>query len=108
MQKVVGSSPISRFPGSPRNCGGFLRLRSRARAPHRPRRRPRRCRTVGTSQASALSALKGEYKVKDAGLKPLWSEVRKALAELDRWSIRHVRREQNAEADRLVNAALDG
>ena len=27
--------------------------------------------------------------------------------EFDRWSIRHVKREQNAEADRLVNETLD-
>lgn len=49
----------------------------------------------------------GEYKVKDAGLKPLHAEARKALEGVPKWSIRHVRRELNAEADRLVNLALD-
>ena len=51
--------------------------------------------------------VRGEYKVKDAGLKPLHAEVMRALDEFDDWSIHHVRREENAEADRLVNEALD-
>jgi ribonuclease HI len=51
--------------------------------------------------------IKGEYKVKDPGLKPLWSEVRKALTDFDSWSIRHVRREDNEAADLLVNETLD-
>ena len=49
--------------------------------------------------------MKGEYRVKDAGLRPLHAEVRAALAGFERWSIRHVRREHNAGADRLVNEA---
>jgi len=52
--------------------------------------------------------VEGRYKVKNAGMKPLYQEVMKALREVDSWSIRHVRREQNADADRLVNEALDG
>jgi ribonuclease HI len=50
----------------------------------------------------------GQYKVKHAGLKPLHAQARAALREFRAWSIRAVRREQNAEADALVNAALDG
>jgi ribonuclease HI len=49
----------------------------------------------------------GEYKVKDEVLHRLHKQVIRALAELDSWSIRHVRREENAPADDLVNAALD-
>jgi ribonuclease HI len=51
--------------------------------------------------------VRGEYKVKDEALKGLFAQVVKELAGLDRWSIRHVRREDNAAADSLVNAALD-
>jgi ribonuclease HI len=51
--------------------------------------------------------VRGEYKVKDEALKGLYAQVVKELAGLDRWSIRHVRREDNAAADSLVNAALD-
>jgi ribonuclease HI len=49
----------------------------------------------------------GEYKVKHAGLKPLYLEAMRALREFDRWSVRSVRRESNAHAGQLVNAALD-
>jgi len=52
--------------------------------------------------------VEGRYKVKDATMKELHAEVKAALAPFERWSIGHVRREQNADADRLVNAALDG
>jgi ribonuclease HI len=63
---------------------------------------------VGDSEL-IVRQVKGEYKVKDATLRKLHGEVKRALRPFDgRWSIRHVRREHNTEADRLVNAALDG
>jgi ribonuclease HI len=49
----------------------------------------------------------GEYKVKHAGLKPLYLEAMRALREFERWSVRSVRREGNVRADELVNEALD-
>jgi catechol 2,3-dioxygenase len=52
--------------------------------------------------------VKGEYKVKDAGLRQLHDEVARTLDGFERWSIRHVPRAENAEADRLVNRVLDG
>ena len=61
---------------------------------------------VGDSEL-IVKQVKGEYRVKDATLRPLHAEVRAALGDFERWSIRHVRREQNAEADRLVNETLD-
>lgn len=54
-----------------------------------------------------VKQIRGEYKVKDAGLKPLHAKARSALSSFERWSFSHVRREQNAEADALVNQALD-
>ncbi len=54
-----------------------------------------------------VKQIRGEYKVKDAGLKPLHAEARAALSAFQKWSFDHVRREQNAEADALVNQALD-
>jgi ribonuclease HI len=54
-----------------------------------------------------VKQVRGEYKVKDAGLKPLHAEVRSALASVGSWSFDHVRRENNADADLLVNQALD-
>ena len=50
----------------------------------------------------------GRYKVKHADMKPLHAEALAALRDFERWSLRPVRREQNADADALVNQALDG
>ena len=61
---------------------------------------------IGDSEL-VVKQVKGEYKVKDAGLRPLHAEVRSALQDFERWSIRHVRREHNAAADALVNETLD-
>ncbi len=62
---------------------------------------------IGDSEL-VVRQVRGEYKVKDPGLKPLHAEVQAALGGVESWSIRNVPREENAEADRLVNAALDG
>lgn len=62
---------------------------------------------VGDSEL-IVRQVEGKYKVKDAALRELHAEVKRALEPFESWSIRHVRREQNAEADRLVNEALDG
>jgi ribonuclease HI len=62
---------------------------------------------VGDSEL-VVRQVKGEYKVKDSALRELHAEVKRALSGFESWSIRHVRRELNAEADRLVNEALDG
>jgi ribonuclease HI len=61
---------------------------------------------IGDSEL-VVRQVRGEYKVKEATLRALHEQVRLALEAFDRWSIRHVRRDQNAEADRLVNMALD-
>jgi ribonuclease HI len=62
---------------------------------------------VGDSEL-IVRQVEGRYKVKDATMKELHAQVRRALAGFEDWSIRHVRRELNSEADRLVNEALDG
>jgi catechol 2,3-dioxygenase len=62
---------------------------------------------VGDSEL-IVRQVKGEYKVKDATLRGLHAQVQGALRPFGSWSIRHVRREQNTEADRLVNEVLDG
>ncbi len=49
----------------------------------------------------------GQYKVKDAGLKPLHAQACLLLSRFHDVEVRHVRREQNAEADALVNQAID-
>lgn len=49
----------------------------------------------------------GQYKVKHAAMRPLYLAAREALRGFDAWSIRSVPRAQNADADALVNQALD-
>ena len=61
---------------------------------------------IGDSELIAKQVL-GEYKVKNEALRALHREATAALRAFRRWSIRTVPRAQNAEADRLVNAALD-
>jgi ribonuclease HI len=51
--------------------------------------------------------LTGAYKVKHAAMKPLYVETLQALQGFGHWSIRSVPRAQNADADALVNQALD-
>lgn len=55
-----------------------------------------------------VKQLRGEYKVKDANLAQLHGNIKSVLADLPHVTFVHVRREQNKEADRLVNEALDG
>jgi ribonuclease HI len=51
--------------------------------------------------------VQGLYKVKHEAMRPLHREALAALGHFERWSIRSVPRAQNADADALVNAALD-
>lgn len=73
-----------------------------------------RARALGATELELIGdselivrQVRGEYRVKEPGLRPLHEQVHEALEGFERWSIRHVRREENAEADRLVNDALD-
>ncbi|HEX9759461.1 MAG TPA: reverse transcriptase-like protein [Candidatus Acidoferrales bacterium] len=51
--------------------------------------------------------MRGQYKVKSATLRPLHERARKLSGALAYFAIEHVPREQNREADRLANQALD-
>ena len=53
-----------------------------------------------------VKQLKGRYCVKKATLRPLYQEVVKLVGSLEAFSITHIPREQNREADRLANRAL--
>ena len=74
-----------------------------------------RCaRELGASEVEVVNdselvakQLNGVYKVKHRDMKPLHAAAMKALEGFDRWSIRSVPRAQNADADGLVNQALD-
>jgi ribonuclease HI len=66
----------------------------------------RRLELIGDSEL-IVRQVNGEYKVKDDALRELHRQVHDALQGFEKWSIRHVRRDENAEADRLVNETLD-
>ena len=51
--------------------------------------------------------IKGIYKVKNAALQDLHGRAKELIAKLDWFSIGHVLRGHNEEADRLANAAMD-
>ena len=61
---------------------------------------------IGDSEL-VVRQVRGEYKVKNAGIKPLHAQVLEALDSFDSWTIEHVPRVDHAEADALVNQALD-
>ncbi len=51
--------------------------------------------------------MQGRYKVSSPTLKELFDRARKLVSKLRHFSIEHVLRERNKEADRLVNKVLD-
>jgi ribonuclease HI len=51
--------------------------------------------------------IKGIYKVKNATLQELHGRAKELIAQMDWFSIGHAFREQNQEADRLANDAMD-
>jgi ribonuclease HI len=75
----------------------------------------RRARELGATEVEAINdseliakQVNGQYKVKHPDMKPLHAEAIAALGAFERWTVRTVPRAQNAHADALVNAALDG
>lgn len=54
-----------------------------------------------------VKQMKGIYRVKNPGLQPLYQEAQQLARQIGRVVFEHVRREQNAEADRLANKAMD-
>jgi ribonuclease HI len=73
-----------------------------------------RARELGATEVDVVNdselvakQVNGIYKVKHAGMKPLHAAALQALRGFERWSIRSVPRAQNADADALVNQALD-
>jgi len=54
-----------------------------------------------------VKQMSGEYRVKHPGLIPLWTEARSLARRIRDVRFEHVRREFNADADRLANEAMD-
>jgi ribonuclease HI len=73
-----------------------------------------RARELGADEVEVINdselvakQVNGVYKVKHRDMKPLHAAALQALGGFARWSIRSVPRAQNADADALVNQALD-
>ncbi len=73
-----------------------------------------RARELGATEVDVVNdselvahQVNGRYKVKHPDMKPLHAEAVAALQGFDAWTLRSVPRARNAEADRLVNQALD-
>jgi ribonuclease HI len=54
-----------------------------------------------------VKQMKGEYRVKNPGLQPLYEDARALARQIGRVTFEHVRREFNKDADRLANEAMD-
>jgi ribonuclease HI len=73
-----------------------------------------RARALGATEVDVVNdselvarQISGAYKVKHPDMRPLYLEAMEALRGFERWSVRSVPRAQNADADALVNQALD-
>ena len=54
-----------------------------------------------------VKQMKGQYRVKNQGLQPLYEEAGTLARQIGRVTFEHVRREFNKDADRLANEAMD-
>ena len=54
-----------------------------------------------------VKQIKGEYQVKNEGIRPLYDSALRWIKLIPTFSISHVRRENNKEADKLANFAMD-
>jgi ribonuclease HI len=73
-----------------------------------------RARELGAGEVEVINdseliakQINGQYKVKHPAMRPLYLEAMTALRAFERWRVRTVPRAENADADALVNAALD-
>lgn len=73
-----------------------------------------RARELGATEVEVVNdseliahQVNGRYKVKHPDMIPLHREALAALKDFDAWSVKPVKRAQNAAADALVNQALD-
>jgi ribonuclease HI len=54
-----------------------------------------------------VKQLNGEYKVKHPNLVPLYYQALSLIAKMEKFTIKHVTRDKNPDADRLANMGID-
>jgi len=62
---------------------------------------------VNSDSELVVKQVNGKYRVKKAELKPLHQQVKQLQSLLEGFTITHIPRQQNAEADNLANTALN-
>lgn len=67
---------------------------------------PKALKVISDSELM-VKQIKGIYKVKNSTLQDLHARAKQVISQLDWFSIGHALREQNQEADRLANDAMD-
>ncbi len=55
----------------------------------------------------AVRQIRGEYKVKNEGIRIYYNQVLKQMEKFSSWDIQHIPRSRNQIADRLANTAID-
>ncbi|HVP13730.1 MAG TPA: ribonuclease HI family protein [Phycisphaerae bacterium] len=63
--------------------------------------------TVFADSELVVRQLNGDYRVKNPRLRDLFDAALVKLRTFERWTIKHIPREQNHRADELANAAMD-
>lgn len=63
--------------------------------------------TIQSDSELLVKQMRGEYRVKNAGLQPLHAEAARLVRRIGRVAFVHIRRAQNADADALANQAMD-
>ena len=62
---------------------------------------------IASDSLLLVEQMRGRFRVKAPHLQPLFAEALLRAKTFPRFSIRHVRREQNVDADRLANLGAD-
>ncbi len=62
---------------------------------------------INSDSELVVKQINGEYRVKKATLKPLYQQVKQLQGSFQGFTITHIPRRQNIEADKLANKALD-
>lgn len=63
--------------------------------------------TIHSDSQLLVRQINGAYRVKAAHLVPIFLKVLRLRQEVPEFTVRHVRREENRQADRLANRAID-
>lgn len=63
--------------------------------------------TVFSDSELMVKQIKGEYRVKNPGLAPLYQQVAGLIAKFEAFEIIHIPREENKAADQLANIGID-